>query len=302
MSKSIFSKVAAVACSVAAVVAMSISASAASAEGKKLDQSANLKAGVTNLVATEVQVTLDELKAANYQVKYDVEVANNQGFGPSGIRLVYPSDSKFTVVLNEDEEPVTSPRDAVTGDLNNELTQNPDKFNVAVGYMGKKNTKGDGLMFYVDFKLPETAKIGDKFPMKIEVDKFLDKDNNKVDYNVVDGFIEIVDGNPNPVTTTVVTTTQAPAPATTTVVTTTQAPAPATTTVVTTTTAAVTTDPNATTTTGTGTTAAGKGTTTTKATTKANGVKTGDTGAGVAVAALLLAAGTAVVAAKKKED
>ena len=297
MSKSIFSKVAAVACSVAAVVAMSISASAASAEGKKLDP--ELTAGVTNLVATKVQVDIDDLKAANYQVKYDVEVANNQGFGPSGIRLVYPSDSKFTVVLNEDEEPATSPRDAVTGDLNNEITQNPDKFNVAVGYMGKKNTKGDGLMFYVDFKLPETAKVGDKFELKLEVDKFLDKDNNKVDYKTVDGFIEIVDDvvttTTAPVTTPVpptTTTTQPPVvttvPPTTTTVVTTAPPTGDTTTVITST--------------SNGTTAAGKGTTTTKATTKANGVKTGDTGAGVAVAALLLAAGTAVVAAKKKED
>ena len=298
MSKSIFSKVAAVACSVAAVVAMSISVSADGAKGTKVAPGASELKDVTNLVATKVQVQLEDLKKADYVVTYEVEVMKNAGFGPSGVRLVYPSDSKFTVVPNSDGFPATE------GDLimkhNTELAKNDDKFNVAVGVMGNRNTSGDGSFFFVDFKLPDTVKAGDKFPMKIEVDKFLDKDNEPVQYNLVDGYIEIL----GPVETTTAPVTTAPAPVTTTTIApATTVPVPATTQAPTTTvtTAAPTgeTTTAITTTTVSGTTAKA---TTKAATTKANGVKTGDTGAGVAVAALLLAAGTAVVAAKKKED
>ncbi len=300
MSKSIFSKVAAVACSVAAVVAMSISVSADGAKGTKVAPAASELKDVTNLVATKVQVDIEDLKKADYVVTYEVEVMKNAGFGPSGVRLVYPSDSKFTVLNNADGFPATE------GDLimkhNTELAKNDDKFNVAVGVMGNRNTSGDGSFFFVDFKLPNTVKVGDKFPMKIEVDKFLDKDNEPVQYNLVDGYIEIV-GAPvvtttqAPVTTPAPVTTTTPAPVITTVPTPATTPAPTTTV----TTAAPTgeTTTAITTTTVSGTTAKA---TTKAATTKANGVKTGDTGAGVAVAALLLAAGTAVVAAKKKED
>jgi hypothetical protein len=299
MSKSIFSKVAAVACSVAAVVAMSISVSADGAKGTKVAPAASELKDVTNLVATKVQVDIEDLKKADYVVTYEVEVMKNAGFGPSGVRLVYPSDSKFTVLNNADGFPATE------GDLimkhNTELAKNDDKFNVAVGVMGNRNTSGDGSFFFVDFKLPNTVEVGNKFPMKIEVDKFLDKDNEPVQYNLVDGYIEIV-GTPV-VTTTQAPVTTAPAPVTTPAPVITTVPAPATTPAPTTTvtTAAPTgeTTTAITTTTVSGTTAKA---TTKAATTKANGVKTGDTGAGVAVAALMLAAGTAVVAAKKKED
>ena len=304
MSKSILSKVAAVACSVASVIALSVCASAEKLEVNSSNY--DLDAEKTNLVATKVELSLDELKAASYKVKYDVEVQNNKGFAPAGVRLVYPSDSKFTTVKNEDDEPGTA--GPVAQPISPYITDNTAEYNVSIGTMGMKNSKDDGIFFTVEFQLPSTVKEGDTFPMKVEVDKFLDKDNNPVAYKTVDGYIKI-----KGVTTTAPVPTTAPVTSTTaksTTVTSTTAPAPASSTTVTTTSASAVAPATTSTTVSTSadgtasakTTTAAAGGTAANKTTKAGATQTGDTGAGVAVAALLLAAGTAVAAAKKKED
>jgi outer membrane biosynthesis protein TonB len=309
MSKSILSKVAAVACSVASVIALGVCASAEKLEvnGTNYD----LDTSKVNLVATKNTVDINDLKDAEYKVKYDVEVANNTGFGPCGVRLVYPKEANLEVVPQG-----TKKKPGIVGAVGQSLmaylTDNPEEYNVALGCAGMENTEENGVFFTVEFKLPESAKVGDKIPLKIEVDKFLDENNKQVPYNLVDGYIEII-GTPEtttapPIVTTVTApiTTPAPVPTTTPapVPTTTPAPAPTTTTSApapaSSTTAAVST------TSGKGGTVANNNTTAAtggnKNTTKAGATQTGDTGAGVAVAALLLAAGTAVAAAKKKED
>ena len=304
MSKSILSKVAAVACSVASVIALGVCASAEKLEvnGTNYD----LDTGKVNLVATKNVVDIEDLKAAEYKVQYDVEVANNTGFAPCGVRLVY--DKSLEVVPTSKGKPGTV--GAVGKALMAYLTDNPEEYNVAIGCSSMENTEENGVFFSVEFKVPSTAKVGDKIPLKLEVDKFLDENNKPVAYNLVDGYIEITGSTTAPVTTTTAApTTSATVPTTSATVPTTSATVPTTSATVPTTSATVS---NATTTT---TSAANNGTaapvTTTakpnttagnKSTTKAGATQTGDTGAGVAVAALLLAAGTAVAAAKKKED
>jgi hypothetical protein len=312
MSKSILSKVAAFACSVASVAVLTLSASAAKLDVNK--DNYDLKDGVVNIVATKVELSLEDLKAAKYEVDYDFDIQGNTGFGPSGMKLVYPST--LTRVKVDDEI-------AVLGEVGDKLdpyiTENANDEkdgktpNISSGSTKLKNVKIDGTLFTTRFKLPETAKAGDTFEMKVMVDKFLDADNHAVAYNALDGYIKII-GETTAATTTTTTATQTTSTTkatTTTTVTTSTTKAPVTT-------AATTSSSAATTTTtissdngsGTTTTSTAKGantTSTTKATTKAttkggNGVKTGDAGTGVAVAALLLAAGTAVAAAKKKED
>ena len=308
MSKSILSKVAAVACSVASVIALGVCASAEKLEVNNTNY--QLDSSKVNLVATKNTVDINDLKDAEYKVKYDVEVANNTGFGPCGVRLVYPKEANLEVVPQG-----TKKKPGIVGAVGQSLmaylTDNPEEYNVALGCAGMENTEENGVFFTVEFKLPESAKVGDKIPLKVEVDKFLDENNKQVAYNLVDGYIEII-GTPETTTAPpIVTTVTAPITTVTAPITTVTAPittvtAPATTVTAPTTTAAPATSSVATTATTAGATAGNKATTAATAgnknTTKAGATQTGDTGAGVAVAALLLAAGTAVAAAKKKED
>jgi hypothetical protein len=310
MSKSILSKVAAVACSVASVIALGVCASAEKLEvnGTNYD----LDTSKVNLVATKNTVDIKDLKDAEYKVKYDVEVANNTGFGPCGVRLVYPKEANLEVVPQG-----TKKKPGIVGAVGQSLmaylTDNPEEYNVALGCAGMENTEENGVFFTVEFKLPESAKVGDKIPLKIEVDKFLDENNKQVPYNLVDGYIEIIGTVPTttapPIVTTVtapITTVTAPITTVTAPITTVTAPITTVTAPVTTVTATNTTVSAVSTTSGKGGTVANNNTTAAtggnKNTTKAGATQTGDTGAGVAVAALLLAAGTAVAAAKKKED
>ena len=299
MSKSILSKVAAVACSVASVIALGVCASAEKLEvnGTNYD----LDTSKVNLVATKVELTLDELKAADYKVQYDVEVANNTGFAGCGVRLVYPSNAGLEVVPNSKGKPGTA--GAVIKSMMPYVTDNPEEYNVSVGCSSMENGEDDGLFLTVDFKLPASTKAGDKIPMKLEVDRFLDDATHEVAYKVVDGYILIKDAG---TTKAPETTTKAPETTTQPVVTSaTTAPVSSTTKAPdTTVSAASSTTTAAPGTAGTKVTTSAKAGSTAgnKNTTKAGATQAGDTGAGVAVAALLLAAGTAVAAAKKKED
>ncbi|MBR3446428.1 MAG: hypothetical protein IKH27_01305 [Oscillospiraceae bacterium] len=313
MSKSILSKVAAVACSVASVIALGVCASAEKLEvnGTNYD----LDTSKVNLVATKVELTLDELKAADYKVQYDVEVANNTGFAGCGVRLVYPSNAGLEVVPNSKGKPGTA--GAVIKSMMPYVTDNPEEYNVSVGCSSMENGEDDGLFLTVDFKLPASTKAGDKIPMKLEVDRFLDDATHEVAYKVVDGYILIKDAG---TTKAPETTTKAPETTTKAPETTTKAPETTTQPVVTSATTApvssTTKAPDTTVSAASSTTTAAPGTAGTKVTTsakagstagnknttKAGATQAGDTGAGVAVAALLLAAGTAVAAAKKKED
>ena len=189
MSKSILSKVAAVACSVASVIALGVCASAEKLEvnGTNYD----LDTSKVNLVATKVELTLDELKAADYKVQYDVEVANNTGFAGCGVRLVYPSNAGLEVVPNSKGKPGTA--GAVIKSMMPYVTDNPEEYNVSVGCSSMENGEDDGLFLTVDFKLPASTKAGDKIPMKLEVDRFLDDATHEVAYKVVDGYILIKD-------------------------------------------------------------------------------------------------------------
>lgn len=287
MSKSIISKIAAVACSVAALGALGISASAQ--VDTELDERTDLVAGKTNIVAGIVEAEAGET------VKFPVYVANNTGYAATGVRLIY--DEKLAPVLKANGNPTTKKDDA-GDDVTMTFSHNPEKRIIALGTMGTEPEVDSGVMYTVEITVPETAKPGDKFPMTIEIDKWLDEKVQPVDHATVNGyiFIKII----GETTTTTTTTTETTTETTTTTTTTVTEP--------TTTSSDVTTTTTDSTTSGT-TTTTGKGgavvtTTTKKAGTTSNTTasKTGDAGVGVAVAGLLLAAGTAVVATKKKKD
>lgn len=290
MSKSIFAKVAAVACSVATLGALGIAASAQ--KNTEVADRKDLVDGKTNIIAGIVEAEAGET------VKFPVYIANNSkdGFAATGLRLFY--DEKLTPVLKEDGKPKTAKGEACDAVVS-KFSHNAEKHIIGLGTMGDDPETDNGLMYTVEITVPKDAKKGDKFPMTLEVDKWLDAKTNAIEYATVNGYIFIPGIDETTTvssdTTTTTTTTTTSSSATTTSTTSSSA---------TTTTTTVSTSSGSTTTT-TGTT---KGANVVQTTTAKSGTtnnttatKTGDAGVGVAVAGLLLAAGTAVVAKKKKD-
>lgn len=300
MSKSIISKIAAVSCSVVALGALGITAAAQNPVPADSDISGfTLTADKTNIIAGVIEAEPGET------VHFPVYIANNakSGFAATGLRLIY--DAKLTPVTDEDGNLVFDKKCTAGDDVTKKFTLNAEKQIIGLGTMGSDPEKDNGIMYTVDIKVPADAEAGAKYPMTLEVDKWLDAKTNPLEYVTIDGYIFIA----GETTTTTTTTTNT----TTTTTTTTTVPFTTTTAPITTTTAPVT-DVTTTTSSSSGvtstttTTAGGNKVTTTAK--KNNGgtssnttaTKTGDAGVGVAVAGLLLAAGTAVVATKKKKD
>ena len=337
MSKSIFAKAAAIVCGAATLCALSVTASAAvtTFDATKGEGSYALVDGKVNTVAA--QITLDEADLANaeldadktqagFQVKYPVYIVQKdaEGFGGLGLNLFLAkpeSGSALGVVLNADGDPETVKNEDgdVEGDIAkggfpsfvyNDAATNPknQKSEVLVGCscMRSSTYSKSGKWVEFLFTIPEGAKAGDQWDISAVVNKMNDKDSQPIaaeKYNEVNGWIKINGAAATteaPVVTTlapVADTTLAPADVTT------AAPADATTEAAG---SGVTTATEATQGTGTGTTASGKGagkdSNSGKSGTSTDAAKTGDAGVGVAAAALLLAAGTAVVATRKKKD
>lgn len=289
MSKSIFAKVAAVACSVATLGMLGIAASAQT--DTELADRDDIVAGKTNIVAGIVQAEAGET------VKFPVYVANNTGYAATGIRLIY--DKALSPVLKTDGKLTTKKGDA-GDDIMPTFSHNPDERIIGLGTMGTDLEEDNGVMFTVEITVPADAKSGDKYPMNIEVDRWLDTDANAVAYNAVNGYIYVGE-IPGGETTTATEATTTVSEETTTV-------SEETTTVSEETTTSVSNGTTTSTTVSTATTSGTKKGATTSSTKKGGtssnttASKTGDAGVGVAVAGLLLAAGTAVVATKKKKD
>lgn len=290
MSKSIFAKVAAVACSVATLGMLGIAASAQT--DTELADRDDIVAGKTNIVAGIVKAEAGET------VKFPVYVANNTGYAATGVRLIY--DNRLAPVLKSDGKPTTKKGDA-GDDIMPTFSHNPEKYIIGLGTMGTELEEDSGVMYTVEITVPADAKKGDKYPMTIEIDKWLDTDANAVAYNAVNGYIYVGEVPP-PVTSTTTEVTTTIEPTTTTV-------SEETTTVSEETTTSASNDTTTSTTVTTTATTSGTKKGATTSSTKKGGTssnttasKTGDAGVGVAVAGLLLAAGTAVVATKKKKD
>jgi len=385
MSKSIFSKVAAIACSIATLTALSAVVSAEVTLVSPVDQYAEIDSSVMNIVGAKMYAEPGDV------VAYEVHIVNNKGYSASGVSVDF--DERLEPVLNKNK--VKMEAGDASDDLTTIFSSNLTTLHRAgIATMLKEeetNDEDDGVMFKAYFTVPEDAQPGDIFPMKINVKELENWKAESIDYNKVDGWIQV--GTPTTTTTTetttvpttttttetttsttttettttttttettttttttettttttttettttttttettttttltdptttttteTTTTTTSTEPTTTTTTETTTAPItdPTTTTTTTTTTAPVT-DPTTTTTTTTTsadttttttTTRSGSSSSSSSTSTNRNGgnnttaTKTGDAGVGMAAAALLVAAGTAVVATKKKKD
>ena len=300
--KSVF---AALAVSAVTVSATAMTALAGSATGDTYDTSKYdpTKATVKPTISlTQKTIKLDEIGTP---VTIQLSVKDAEGkYAPTGFHIDY--DSRLTLVKRDGDfaEKMTAGKK-----LNSDQIGNGDH-GFFVTTSASDDSGRDGVLWEFDFQVPSDAKAGDKYPIEIMYkstpnakDLFTnvaqDEEGQLMQAWVFTNGIEqgyiAIEGVP----TTSSTTTAATTTTTTAKPTTTTTTASATTT---TTTAQVTT--STTTSSGTTSTSTIRGTTTTaKTTAKAgkNSPDTGVAGAGVAVAGLAIAVGTAF-ALRKKED
>ena len=138
MSKSIFAKVAAVACSVATLGALGIAASAQ--KNTEVADRKDLVDGKTNIIAGIVEAEAGET------VKFPVYIANNSkdGFAATGLRLFY--DDMLTPTLKEDGMPNAIKGEACDAVIT-KFSHNAEKHIIGLDTMGDEPETDNGQMF-----------------------------------------------------------------------------------------------------------------------------------------------------------
>ena len=142
------------------------------------------------------------LAAGRYECKagdiidFPVYLYNNTGYANAGIRFVY--DAALTPLIYAGDNSVRGNSPLKAGVAVDSLTPygiwNPEYFNVSIGTSSWENETDSGLMLTIRLQVPSDAEPGTVYPMKIEVDKLLDRDSQIVSYSVSDGWIHIYDG------------------------------------------------------------------------------------------------------------
>ena len=289
MKSSFFQKATAIVCGAATIASLSIAAFSASADGD-----------VNVITADQVVVPL-----GTKEVAYTVKLVNNAGFTTANFSLIY--DSRLKIQTDGGEN---SPK-YEEGYSDPSVFCNPEQHLLGYGKMSNKKITKDDVMVTVYFDIPADAKEGDIFELKFDTEKDIcsvqdgDEPNN---CKLADGWIKIQSPTTSSETTTTETTTTTSE--TTTSETTTSETTTAQTTSATASSGAGTGTTSKSATQAPSTTSSAKATTATTAnnggkgttasgTGKQGGVETGDAGVALAIAGLLAAAGTAIVARKK---
>lgn len=282
MKSSFFQKATAIVCGAATIASLSIAAFSASADGD-----------VNVITADQVVVPL-----GTKEVAYTVKLVNNAGFTTANFSLIY--DSRLKIQTDGGEN---SPK-YEEGYSDPSVFCNPEEHLLGYGKMSNKKITKDDVMVTVYFDIPADAKEGDIFELKFDATEDIcsvqdgDEPNN---CKLADGWIKIQSPTTSSETTTTETTTttsETTTSATTTSETTTSSQTTASETTSKSATQAPSTTSSAKATTSTNANNGGKGTTA-AGTGKQGGVETGDAGVALAIAGLLAAAGTAIVARKK---
>ena len=290
MKKNAFkSVIAALAVSAVAVSSTAMVAFAGKAAGQEYDL-----AGLDpNNATVKPTITIDtkevEASAAGSTVTLNLSVEGAAGkYAPTGLHVQF--DSRLKLVQRDGEY-------AEKGDAGKKLSYTEEKDGdngFFVTTSADKDSGNDGVLWTFDLQIPADAKAGDVYPVEVAYkstenakDLFTNVDQNEEGQlmqawvftnGIVQGAIKVAGTTEPPTTESTTTTTES---------TTTTAESTTTTTEATTSKAATTTQ---------------AATTAAKTTTKAgNSPKTGVQGAGLAVAGLAIAVGTAF-ALRKKED
>ena len=289
-------------------VAASASAVSAIAAGPAAGQEYNLngldpsKAATKPTISiTQEKISLSEAKANPVRTMEITVSGADRKYAPTGLHIQY--DERLTGVKDEDGDYATL---GAAGSKLSQEQQADGTHGFFVATAASTDIGKDGVLWTFKLQLPSDVKEGDKFPVEIAYrskptaeDLFTNGDKDTegqlmqawvFTQGIEQGYIEIEAPTTTSTSTTTTTTTT-----TTTSTTTTTTSGSSTTTSTTTKAAGSSTTKKAATTTK-------KATTTAKATTKKNdSPKTGVAGAGVAVAGLAIAVGTAF-ALRKKED
>ena len=191
MNKAIFTKAAAVVCSLATLSVLGISAAAQTPvpSDKDIESMTDLVDGKINIVAGVIEAQPGET------VTYPVYIANNakSGFSATGLRLVY--DANLTPCNDADGNLIVNKKCTAGDDLTKRFTLNTEQNLIGVGTMGADPEKDNGVMFTVALKVPDDAQAGDIYPMTLEIDKWLDAETNPLECATFDGCIFIGDGS-----------------------------------------------------------------------------------------------------------
>lgn len=145
------------------------------------------------IIGESKTVTLDDLKANNYEVTWDLSIVDNPGYVGIGLGISVPSD--LTIVRDPDDE--TSAKfdggDGAKGLVQIAVLGTKEN-KIAWTTAGSKNVTKDATIASFYFKVPETAKAGDKFPITLELSSFTDKDYKELPASAVNGYIMIEGG------------------------------------------------------------------------------------------------------------
>jgi len=144
---------------------------------------AEFDSDVVNIIADQVYAAPGE------SVSYNLNLIQNEGFASGGVVVTY--DSNLIVEKNG-----TLPK-AEPGEASLNLVQfyalNEPMNIISIGTVGTSNSVVEsGVYATLHFVVPENAQEGDKYPISVKVDRWLDYKSVPVSYYVVNGWIEVV--------------------------------------------------------------------------------------------------------------
>lgn len=129
----------------------------------------------------------------NNTVDIPVKISGNEGFAGGGIVFNYDSKLSFVEIKN-----------GIVGILVKHVGNN----SVAITFASSENVAGDGVMFILQFKLPDDATQGGAFEIDGSIDTFCDSDTKDVSVKIVNGVVNVA-SNTTTTTKTDTTTTSA---------------------------------------------------------------------------------------------
>ena len=169
------------------------------------DRESEFDADVVNIIADQVYADPGE------KVEYNVYLKNNEatgGYSGSGIVLVY--DERLTPAIKAG---TTDTPEAKRGPASENLLPtyalNLSIHSFGASTAGSMNAvcTNDGIYVTTWFTVPQDAKEGDVFPIKLTVSKWLDNKNDPISYYPISGWITVKTQDTTSSTTTTETTT-----------------------------------------------------------------------------------------------
>lgn len=118
---------------------------------------------------------------------YDVELWNlKEGIRDIELTLYYPEILR--IELNAKGE--SAKKGNISADSDASFVLDEENHALKVSVHSEQPIREDGILFSVIFAVPADAKMGDKYPVKTEVQK-LSGASGDIAYNIADGYIEI---------------------------------------------------------------------------------------------------------------